>query len=388
MGDLTQSDISELVKITFFQKEIPELGKMTFCSHVTAGMMIDACRITEKADKNQQSDIFTNFLLSKLITEPSKDAQDVANFSEATLDAVVQVCIDIAGIREEFELTASDSSVRSRFHSAYMRVQEEYHDELAKCFYRNLDEFNLSPMINQINEALQKMKALNLRISIPELPDIVFRNDAMFQGIAEAIRRAYSEPLRDLVNEIAQMRLPEPLLAEVLQISGLESAIFNPPTYVLSDLTVLDETYTHRRHVEAYEVLILVEQSLRDVIESRLGELHGEDWWKRCVPEDVRRDCEWRKLEREKPSDVVLHPIYYANVYDYGKIITRNDNWRDVFSLVFGNKKEFEVCIQWVGDGRNPIAHTRPISDESYRMFITAALRIRSHIERQTRSRD
>ena len=65
-----------------------------------------------------------------------------------------------------------------------------------------------------------------------------------------------------------------------------------------------------------------------------------------------------KSARAKKPLEVSYHPIYYAYVHDYEKIIVQRDNWRRVFSAVLGAKNELEARFAWVGRVRDSIAHT------------------------------
>jgi len=114
---------------------------------------------------------------------------------------------------------------------------------------------------------------------------------------------------------------------------------------------------------EEYIRLYFLEKTLRQFVLISLSKLSNK-WWKTRVPHDVRVQAEERKTEEEqrlKPT-VNLHPIWYIDFYDYVKIITRKDNWNDIFKEIFVNKDEFKVTIMKLVPLRNKIAHMRPLS--------------------------
>lgn len=133
---------------------------------------------------------------------------------------------------------------------------------------------------------------------------------------------------------------------------------------------------------EAYGIISHLEQSLRSVIETKLRMMHGEHWWKRGVPEQVRTDCEQRKKDKEKPGEAGHHPINYAYVDNYKTIIVKRDNWDTVFQAAFGDRTKVEASFSWVAKVRDAIAHTRPIADDDYRMFAASAYWLQSAIDR------
>jgi len=114
---------------------------------------------------------------------------------------------------------------------------------------------------------------------------------------------------------------------------------------------------------EEYIRLYFLERTLRQFVLICLSKI-SEQWWKTRVPPDVRGQAEERKAEEEqklKPT-INLHPLWYVDFYDYVKIITRKDNWNDIFKEIFVNKDEFKVTIMKLAPLRNKIAHMRPLS--------------------------
>ena len=48
-------------------------------------------------------------------------------------------------------------------------------------------------------------------------------------------------------------------------------------------------------------------------------------------------------------------------------------NWLGKFSSTSFNKSELETCFSWVCRVRDNIAHTRPVADDDYLMFMAGA---------------
>lgn len=114
-----------------------------------------------------------------------------------------------------------------------------------------------------------------------------------------------------------------------------------------------------------------VELAIREFIEEKLREKYGDKWWKQGVPSDVRKNCtnsRDEKLKRlpwikELPKEYSL--LKFADFTDYEKIITRKDNWQDLFKDVFGNDiKKIEVRLDDATELRNLFKHLRPPLDE------------------------
>jgi hypothetical protein len=60
-----------------------------------------------------------------------------------------------------------------------------------------------------------------------------------------------------------------------------------------------------------------------------------------------------------------FHPIYFLDLPDLRELISRKDNWRQVFSTVFGEKdyEKVKTTLSELEPIRNSVAHNRPISE-------------------------
>jgi dnd system-associated protein 4 len=132
--------------------------------------------------------------------------------------------------------------------------------------------------------------------------------------------------------------------------------------------TILAEKQPKGRSAESKnpsDTLKAFEEELRSFIQDSLTKQLGENWWKGGVPPDVRETCEGRKKKREGVPwlEAGDHPlIYYADFDDYYKIITRKDNWRDVFEPVFQDEAWIKTkLLLELGPIRNDIAHNREL---------------------------
>ena len=114
---------------------------------------------------------------------------------------------------------------------------------------------------------------------------------------------------------------------------------------------------------EAYIRIYYLENTLRRLVVDKLSNITSK-WWKRRVPEEVRKRAEERKEEIEKQlvRPVDLDPISYVDFGDYIHIITKNDNWEEAFGSIFESKDHFRVALEKLVPVRNKIAHMRPIN--------------------------
>src|SRR5438093_869541 len=101
------------------------------------------------------------------------------------------------------------------------------------------------------------------------------------------------------------------------------------------------EASTMSRH---YEIFYCLEKSIRTLIEQRLAESSGADWWTKKVQPvlpAIARDAEDR-MQKEIDSGVTLRspkPIDFTNFGELGEII--KSNW-DIFGDTFSSKKAVE----------------------------------------------
>jgi hypothetical protein len=114
-----------------------------------------------------------------------------------------------------------------------------------------------------------------------------------------------------------------------------------------------------------YEILKNLEKRLRESIQTRLSAIDA-NWWKSRIPDDVRRTAEDRKSRRETIwtwlSGPDLHPIHYVDFTDYSKIISRRDNWDQVFKPLFADRDGIATRLKELEPIRNDIAHSRELS--------------------------
>lgn len=116
------------------------------------------------------------------------------------------------------------------------------------------------------------------------------------------------------------------------------------------------------------ELLKSLENELRFFIQNTLEGVVGKDWWNQAVPPDVREKCKERKEKGERRPGVGMRDyplIYYADFDDYHKIITRRDNWSQIFRRFFKDEAWVKTkLLTELGPLRNDVAHNRELSPE------------------------
>lgn len=122
----------------------------------------------------------------------------------------------------------------------------------------------------------------------------------------------------------------------------------------------------NREEEEPYKLIRNVEQALRALISDRLSEI-TEKWWKERTPTDVRQEATLRKERDESPwpwMEGKQHPVhFYMSFADYSKVISRRDNWREAFEVVFRDAEWVRVVFRELERTRNDVAHSRDLSE-------------------------
>lgn len=117
---------------------------------------------------------------------------------------------------------------------------------------------------------------------------------------------------------------------------------------------------------DSYKIVKTLETCLRELIQIKIL-AHDPNWWKQRVPEDVRTNAEkrkkknesqWSRIEGGKPL------INFIDFTDYGKIITRKDNWSEIFRSIFENKEELLSKLKELEPIRNTIMHSRNLTEK------------------------
>ena len=100
-------------------------------------------------------------------------------------------------------------------------------------------------------------------------------------------------------------------------------------------------------------------------------------WWKQRIPEDVRNSAEIRKEKNEKQwpwyENIDESLMAYVDFTDYQKIITRADNWKEIFKDVFHEQELISAKFKELYPIRNKFAHSRdPTEQDSKRLKLHA----------------
>ncbi|MEW5684473.1 MAG: Swt1 family HEPN domain-containing protein [Pseudomonadota bacterium] len=120
------------------------------------------------------------------------------------------------------------------------------------------------------------------------------------------------------------------------------------------------------RMARLYALMYGFENSVRELIISRLLDNHGADWWSTCVPNSVKKYAETRKQTAEKNSWLEGAPaslLYFVDFGNLADIIVQNwSNFEDLIPSQHWIKQRFEELEK----ARNFIAHNRFLLDNEF----------------------
>jgi hypothetical protein len=99
--------------------------------------------------------------------------------------------------------------------------------------------------------------------------------------------------------------------------------------------------------------------------------VYGDKWIKRNVPEAIRNKWEQKKQAALDNGEAEAPLIAYADFTDYVPIITRRDNWSQVFDPVFRRAESVTGSFQRLYPIRICTMHARIITqDDELYLFV------------------
>jgi hypothetical protein len=121
-----------------------------------------------------------------------------------------------------------------------------------------------------------------------------------------------------------------------------------------------EEAEAMARH---YVIFYCLENSIRELITARLGELHGETWWDQSVPQSVRENCK-KNRDRELASGITVRSEYmidYSTFGELGEILKANS---ETFGDMLRDLAGVQRILSNLNTLRGPIAHCKPLADD------------------------
>ena len=161
---------------------------------------------------------------------------------------------------------------------------------------------------------------------------------------------------------------PTAAFHESIELAGLSEPDESPTP--LWDCEFEQEADGEERTVRAYETLLQLEVSLRRFIVQRMEGKFGSVWIKRKVPGEVRKKWEKRQQKDQDNHEHRRLLIEYADLGDYVDIITRNDNWQEMFKCHFRHKGSVQESFRRIQPIRNSTMHSRYLLSNEDELFL------------------
>lgn len=125
----------------------------------------------------------------------------------------------------------------------------------------------------------------------------------------------------------------------------------------------------HKRSATAYQLLQLIETSVRETIERVLTKKHGiKDWWSAGIDPDIQAKAAARmKDDAADPWHAARgeHEIHYIDLSDYVKIIVGADNW-PAFKPIFKRTGFVDETLHQINVSRRVVAHMNPLRKDDF----------------------
>ena len=131
---------------------------------------------------------------------------------------------------------------------------------------------------------------------------------------------------------------------------------------------VADIEFAFERTNAAHDTLQRFETQLRSFIDQRMEHAYGKDWIKQRVPGEIWSKWVDKQQKAKDEGEQEWPLIAYADFSDYPTIITKKDNWENVFVAVFRRKTSVQESFQRLNPIRICTMHSRLITqdDELY----------------------
>lgn len=138
-----------------------------------------------------------------------------------------------------------------------------------------------------------------------------------------------------------------------------------------------------RPKIGAFGAIDAFENGLRTFVTAKLMAAQGPSWFKQRVPGDVVGRAKDRRREAMRAGEIALDLIHYIDLGDMISVITRKDNWAEVFEAVFDRAEWLKVDLERLNASRRPTMHSRPVDPVQLCEIILTIRRLVGWIERE-----
>jgi hypothetical protein len=226
--------------------------------------------------------------------------------------------------------------------------------------------------------AFDETLSATLRLSLGDWRDEITWRPEVLNDLA-----ARSEFYLGLGFNPALTDFPLPAFEQSLGIAGLRplAALVEAEAEVVDDDDG-EEVAFHRTNA-AQGVLLRLERLLRKFIEEEMTKAFGPNWMKHRLPNGLRDQWEEKKKKAENDGAEERALIEYIDFTDYVRLICKADNWKDVFSVVFGRIESVRETFQRLHPIRLDTAHGRLITQDDELLLSVESKRLEKAIRKR-----
>ncbi len=107
-----------------------------------------------------------------------------------------------------------------------------------------------------------------------------------------------------------------------------------------------------------YALIEWFENTLRVLIREVLDNAHGEEWWRKGVPLNIRKECAARNQEAQLKEEWKLSEMLFIDFHTYAELINKK---KKIFGAVIGTKELDKLVkrLKELSPIRNAIMHCR-----------------------------
>jgi hypothetical protein len=216
-------------------------------------------------------------------------------------------------------------------------------------------------------------RALNYRIDTLRKDQFMTREDAACvmafeQGIDVADRLKEANDLTRINDYINKRKASahRPTEAKALPHAPRTSSVSIklPDVEALPGMSQARVNEAKRMIEKVYPMLYVFENSARDLISRVLEAAHGRDWWDKVASVTEKGTAKGRQMREGRESwhsQKRAHPVYYADLSDLAKIVSRQ--WPH-FRTIFPRSNWFDGLVDDFSVSRNEVAHMNPITTD------------------------
>ena len=224
-----------------------------------------------------------------------------------------------------------------------------------------------------IGQVLSHLPAFDVRVAKALRSDLGDWRDVIewpASVFADTVARTtfYSE--RGLRSDLTDF--PAIAFDESISIAGLGETPSPPAGEYGSQVEIDDDDEAGLdRTNAAHGRLLRFEKRFRSFIDQRMTAACGKDWIKQRIPGPMRDAWVERRRKATQEGQQEFALIAYADFTDYTQIITRGDNWKEVFESTFRRPENIRESFQRLYPIRICTMHARIITLDD-ELFLSA----------------